>query len=106
MAGTVQDIMSYPYWPRDKTQDPYRIAGGLISREVEDIGINQEPARGFNQNFVPVLMRPAIKQDTSQMGTQGRGGELYAVTTPGQLYKALLDSVPDPNGQKGGKDGS
>jgi len=91
-----RDILTYPYWTTDKTQDPGRIAGGILARELQDIGINQEPGRtNYSQNYIQVLMRPAIKQDTSQMTNQA-DHLTYGVTNPGGMFAALLAGVPDP----------
>lgn len=91
------EILSYPYWGTDRTQQPIQIAGGMVGRVIEDIAVNQEPLRtNYNHNNINVLMRPAIQQDTSQMGTVSNTPQ-FAVTDPGKLYSALLDSVPDVN---------
>jgi len=107
MDTLTQQIMSYPYWPRDKTQDANRIAGGLVAREIQDIGINRVPMQqDYSSLNIPVLMRPVVRQDTSQMTTQA-DRVIYGVGNPGGLYSSLLASVPDVNPKKGtGKDGN
>jgi len=89
----------------DRTQDPRRIAGGLVTNMIEDLPVNQEPSKtDYNTNYINVVMRPTVKQDTSQMGTAG-DSPTWGVTDPTRLYTALLDSVPDadPHAKKGKK---
>jgi len=98
-SQSARDILTFPYWPTDKTQNPNLIPGSILQNELIDLRINLEPGRtDYNNNFVPVLMRPAIGQDTSQMGNLA-DHPTYGVTNPGGLYADLLASVPDPNAQ-------
>jgi len=100
MNHSAQDILTFPYWGRDKTQDPLLIAGGIVSRELTDLSVNREPLRtDYSANYINVLMRPKVRQDTSQMTNQA-DRPTYGVTNPGGLYAALLASVPDPEGTK------
>jgi hypothetical protein len=102
------DILTFPYWPMDRTQDEYQIPGVLISHSIQDLDQNRIPAQtDYNLNFVSVLMRPAVRQDTSQMGTLA-DHPTYGVANPGGLYRDLLSSVPDvaPSGEAGKKKGA
>jgi len=94
MAGSAQDIMTFPYWATNKTQDTARIPGARLRHALEDIDLNREPLRtDYSHTYINVLMRPRIQQDTSQM-TNLSHLPSYGVTNPGGLYGALLDSVP------------
>jgi hypothetical protein len=95
MQSATQDILSFPYWGRDKRQDPFTIPGAMVSHNLEDLSINLEPLRtDYNHNNIGLIMRPNVKQDTSQMTNAG-DVPTYGVTNPGGLYAALLSSVPD-----------
>jgi len=95
MQTTAREIMSYPYWPSDRTQDPANIRGVFVRNELQDLGINREPLRtDYDPLYINVsITRPNLPQDMSQMGTLA-DHPTYGVSQPGGLYADLMGSVP------------
>ena len=104
MPNIRNDILTFPYWPTDRTQNALYIPGGILGRELQDIAINTEPLRETNHNNIPVVMRPRLGQDLSQMANLS-DHPTYGVTAPGGLFADLLASTSAPTTEKGAAHG-